>query len=257
MSTASDRAERPKPARHIEPAPPKTSPKAFRAIVEGRRSVRKFTADPVPDKVLDDCIDLAILAPNSSNLQPWEFVIIKTPELRAQVAEACMGQNAAKTAPILLVQIGRTATWNRNAQRIIEEWHEPVIPKPVDTYYNKLVQYHFTTGPLNVLGLAKRVVKGAVSLVRPMPHSHYTHADIKLWSAKSCALACENFMLAARAHDFDTCPMEGFDETRIRKLVPMANDAFVVMVIAMGKRAEDGIYYPRQRFDRALMVREL
>ncbi|HEY4713206.1 MAG TPA: nitroreductase family protein, partial [Aquirhabdus sp.] len=124
MSIASERAARPKPTRHIEPAPPKTSPKAFRAIVEGRRSVRKFTTDPVPDKVLDDCIDLALLAPNSSNLQPWEFVIIKTPELRAQIAEACMGQNAAKTAPILLVQIGRTATWNRNAQRIIEEWHE-------------------------------------------------------------------------------------------------------------------------------------
>jgi len=51
--------------------------------------------------------------------------------------------------------------------------------------------------------------------------------------------------------------MEGFDETRIRQLVPMANDAFVVMVIAMGKRADNGVYYPRQRFDRAMMVREL
>lgn len=242
MSTTSERADRSKSIRHIEPTPPKTSPKAFRAIVEGRRSVRKFTDDSVPDSVLNDCIDLALLAPNSSNLQPWEFVIIKTPELRAQIAEACMGQNAAKSAPVLLVQIGRTATWYQNAQRIMQEWHEPEVPKPVDTYYNKLIRYHFTTGPLNVLGLVKRVVKGAVGVVRPMPHSHYTHADIKLWAAKSCALACENFMLAARAHDYDTCPMEGFDETRIRQLVPMANDAFVVMVIAMGKRAENGIY---------------
>ena len=32
-----------KPARHHEPAPPATDPAAFRAVVEGRRSVRKFS----------------------------------------------------------------------------------------------------------------------------------------------------------------------------------------------------------------------
>lgn len=37
----------------------------------------------------------------------------------------------------------------------------------------------------------------------------------------------------------------------------MAYDAFVVMIIAMGKRSENGVYDPRQRFDRKLMVREL
>jgi nitroreductase len=257
MSTSPKPSVNLKPTRHVEPAPPKTNPKAFRAIVEGRRSVRKFTTDPVPDDVLNDCIDLALLAPNSSNLQPWEFVIIKSPELREQMATVCMGQNAAKTAPILIVQIGRTATWNQNAHRIMNEWHEEAIPKQVKSYYGKFVQYHFATGPLNALGLGKRVIKTAIGMVRPMLHSHYNHADIKLWAAKSCALACENFMLAARAHGYDTCPMEGFDETRLRQLVPMANDAFVVMVIAMGKRADNGVYYPRQRFDRKLMVREL
>jgi len=248
---------RPKKARHVEPEPPATDPSAFRAIVEGRRSVRKFTADAVPDEVLNDCIDLALLAPNSSNLQPWEFVVVKSPELRAKLAVACMDQNAAKTAPILLVQIGRTKTWNENAQRILDEWPEPEIPSQVQTYYSKLVQFHFMTGPLNALGLAKRALQTIVTRLRPLPHSHYSRADIKTWAAKSCALACENFMLAARAHGYDTCPMEGFDETHVRQLIPMANDAFVVMIIAMGKRADNGVYYPRQRFSRERMVREL
>lgn len=248
---------RPKKVRHVEPAPPATDPAAFRAIVEGRRSVRKFTKDPVPDEVLNDCIDLAILAPNSSNLQPWEFVVVKSPELRAKLAVACMDQNAAKTAPILLVQIGRTKTWGENAQRILDEWHEPEIPSQVQTYYSKLVQFHFMTGPLNALGIAKRIMQKVVTRLRPLPHSHYNHADIKTWAAKSCALACENFMLAARAHGYDTCPMEGFDENHVRQLIPMADDAFVVMIIAMGKRADNGVYYPRQRFSRERMVREL
>jgi nitroreductase len=250
-------APKAKKKRHVEPEPPATDPAAFRAIVEGRRSVRKFTKDPVPDAVLNDCIDLALLAPNSSNLQPWEFVVVKSPELRAKLAVACMDQNAAKTAPILLVQLGRTQTWDENAARILSEWHEPEIPKQVQTYYGKLVKFHYATGPLNAFGLTKRLVQRVATRIRPMPHSHYSKADIKTWAAKSCALACENFMLAARAHGYDTCPMEGFDETRVRQLIPMADDAFVVMIIAMGKRTAEGVYYPRQRFDRARMVREL
>jgi len=241
--------------RHKEPAPPAVDPKALRAIIEGRRSVRKFTAKPVPDEVLNDCLDLALLAPNSSNLQPWEFVVVRNPTMRKAVAEACMGQNAAKTAPVLLVQIGRTNSWRKNAERILKEWPEDSIPKQVRTYYTKLVRYHFATGPLNALGVAKRAVKGAVGMVRAMPHSHYSQSDIKVWAAKSCALACENFMLAARAHGYDTCPMEGFDEVRLRQIIPMTDDAFVVMVIAMGERDEHGVYYPRQRFDRSSMVR--
>ncbi|HET8705473.1 MAG TPA: nitroreductase family protein, partial [Pseudomonadales bacterium] len=52
----------------------------FRKVVRSRRSVRRFLPDPVPDDVLNECLDLAMLAPNSSNLQPWEFYVIKSPE---------------------------------------------------------------------------------------------------------------------------------------------------------------------------------
>jgi nitroreductase len=42
--------------------------------------------------------------------------------------------------------------------------------------------------------------------------------------------------------------MEGFDEWRVRKLLKLPKDGFVVMVIAAGKRAEDGVYHQRFRF---------
>ena len=51
-----------------EAVAPQTSIEEFRKIVESRRSVRRFTDDPVPDAVVEDCLDLAMLAPNSSNL---------------------------------------------------------------------------------------------------------------------------------------------------------------------------------------------
>ena len=71
---------------------------AFREVVESRRSVRRFTDTPIPDDVLADCLRLAMLAPNSSNLQPWAFYVIDSAESRQQAVKNCMNQNAAKTS---------------------------------------------------------------------------------------------------------------------------------------------------------------
>ncbi|MGB4342810.1 MAG: nitroreductase family protein, partial [Moraxellaceae bacterium] len=58
--------------RYYEPAPQGIDLESFRQVVTSRRSVRKFTATPVPRAVVDDCLDMAMLAPCSSGLQPWE-----------------------------------------------------------------------------------------------------------------------------------------------------------------------------------------
>ncbi len=246
-----------KPARHHEPAPPATDPTAFRAVVEGRRSVRKFTDREIPQDVLDDIIDLALLAPNSSNLQPWEFIIVRKPELRRELSIACTDQNAAKTAPVMVVVLSHTGTWKQSAEQILREWPMPHTPKLVQQYYGKLIPVHFATGPLDVAGRSKQLIQTLAAPFKVLPKMHHSEADIRVWAAKSTALACENLMLAARAHGFDSCPMEGFDEGRVKKLVQAAPDTFVNMVIALGERAPDGVYYPRQRFPRAQMVREL
>ena len=42
---------------------------------------------PVPRAVVQECIELACYAPNASNAQEWQWVVVDDPELRAQVAE--------------------------------------------------------------------------------------------------------------------------------------------------------------------------
>lgn len=49
------------------------------------------------------CLELATLAPNSSNMQLWEFYQITNPGLMAKVSEACLGQSAASTASEIVV----------------------------------------------------------------------------------------------------------------------------------------------------------
>ena len=52
----------------------------FFEALNKRRSVRKFTNAEVPEAVMKKCLKASLLAPNSSNLQPWEFYWIRNNE---------------------------------------------------------------------------------------------------------------------------------------------------------------------------------
>lgn len=242
--------------RYFEPAPADISVENFKKVVTSRRSVRKFTNTQIPKAVLDDCLDMALLAPNSSNLQPWTFYVVRSPEKKAKLVTACMSQLAAKTAAELIVCVARTDRLDEMAANNIKFWPTDKIPKPAKQYYS-LIAYNYKTGFLNTLGAAKKVVFSVARQFKPLPVTAFTHADARLWAAKSTALACENLVLALRAHGFDSCMMEGFDEPRVRDLLNLKNEEFPIMVIGAGERADDGVFWPQLRFERNLFVKEV
>ncbi len=220
---------------------------AFREVVESRRSVRKFTKTPIPDAVMADCLRLAMLAPNSSNLQPWEFYVIDSDAKRACAIKNCMNQNAAKTAARLIAVVARTDTWHDNAKRILNEYPINPPPKKVKDYYNKVVPLDFLRGPLSMMSLAKWGSTQAIRRFTPIKSPCYTFDDVKNWATNNTALAAQNLMLALRAHGFDSCPMGGFDEPAMKALLNLADDHHIVMMIAAGERADDGIYHDQFR----------
>jgi nitroreductase len=57
-------------------------------IVKNTRSIRRFKPDPVPDDYIDKIIEVARWAPSGFNQQPWEYVIVKNPELRKKMTES-------------------------------------------------------------------------------------------------------------------------------------------------------------------------
>ena len=71
----------------------------FREVVNSRRSVRKFDETPLPDDVIRDCLELAMRAPNSSNLQPWEFHVVRSQELRKSMVPACFKSKCGTYCP--------------------------------------------------------------------------------------------------------------------------------------------------------------
>jgi len=208
-------------SRYYEPAPHNIDVENFRQVVMSRRSVRKFTNKPIPQVVLDDCLDMALLAPCSSGLQQWEFYVVRSPDKKAKLVKACMSQLAAKTAAELIVCVARTDRVDEFSKQMLREWPMPDVPKLVKRYY-QLIPYNYAAGPMNSFAFAKKAAFALCGLVAPVPRGPYTKSEVELWAAKSTALACENLVLAFRAHGFDTCMMEGFDAVRVSKLLHLA-----------------------------------
>ena len=237
-----------------------TTASQFKKVVQSRRSVRKFTDEAIPDDVVNDCLDMALLAPNSSNLQMWNFYRVTSPAAKKKMADYCMGQSAAKTAAELIVCTGSTRNWTKHTKMMMDYWPGGNPPKIVKTYYDKLTFLHYGAAPIDpfgIAGMAKKTVRDIVGLAQPIARWPNNEQDLQTWAAKSVALACENMMLAFSAHGYDTCPMEGFDEARIRKLCKLKRGEFVVMVIAAGRCADNGLYHDQFRFERERFIHEV
>lgn len=236
---------------------PKMDPTGFIATAESRRSVRVFTGTPIAPELVSRILDLAMTAPSSSNLQPWEFHWVRSPEKKAELVRACFSQPAAKTAGELIVVVARTGTWKRNISEMLTRLRQAGnVPKGVFDYYEKLVPAALTTGPLSLFAIPKWLFTRIARYFKPTPQEPIGFGDVRVWAHKSVALAAQTLMLAARAHNLDTCPMEGFDSWRVGKLLSLPSDSEISMVIGLGYGKPEGVYGPRVRFDRNLFVFE-
>lgn len=57
-------------------------------VFHQRRSVREFTPKPISDETLRLLLECATRAPTGGNLQPWEFVIVRDPDVKAALVNA-------------------------------------------------------------------------------------------------------------------------------------------------------------------------
>lgn len=57
-------------------------------VLSTARTIRRFTDEPVDDATLRRCLEAATWAPNGANAQAWRFIVLRSPEQRAAVAEA-------------------------------------------------------------------------------------------------------------------------------------------------------------------------
>lgn len=68
---------------------------AFRRQMLTRRTVRHYSSDPVPDALIDEAIAIAGSAPSGANLQPWQFVVVRDPDVKRHIRRAAEEEERA------------------------------------------------------------------------------------------------------------------------------------------------------------------
>jgi nitroreductase len=224
--------------------------------IEYRRSVRIFKKESIDPNKVKKCIINASLAPNSSNLQTWEFYhIINKTVLNSIAKKACFNQNAARTANQMVVFVVRKDLWRKRAKANIDFLNsvfDKKMGKNTEKNRKMALKYYKVAIPImytsffGILGLLRYIFFQTVGIFRPI-FREVRLSDLRIVSHKSTALAAQNFMLSMAEIGYDTCPMEGSDTSRIKKILNLPSSTEINMVIGCGIRDEKGIYSERYR----------
>ena len=229
--------------------------KTVSQAIQYRRSIRVFKKDKIEDEKVKECICLASLAPTSSNMQLWEFYHITSPEILEQLTEASLGQNAAKTAQQMVVVVARKDLWKKRIQSNIDYLKLQYGDKPEAqytkrekfalNYYQKIVPTLYFDF-FGILGAIKFLIFQIIGIFKPI-YRQARKSDMRIVAQKSAALAAQNFMISMAAINYDTCPMEGFDSLRVKKILNLSPSSEINMIIGCGIREESGVYGERYR----------
>jgi nitroreductase len=225
----------------------------FSEMVYTRRSNRHFSAEvEVEDRIIRSALELATLAPNSSNMQLWSFYWVKSDACKQEMIPLCMGQSAARTAKHLIVFVTRQGLWKERAIWNYENIKKSMSGAPTKrdlrglSYYKKLMPLVYRRDPFGFMTLIRKIIIFYKGFNKPFMRIE-GHGDQRVMLHKSCALAAQTFMYAITSEGFDTCPMEGFDSRRVKKLLALPKDAEITMIVAVGKGTEPGIHGERSR----------
>lgn len=72
-------------------------------FLKGLRSVKAFTSETLPPKVVDDILEVGRWSGSSANRQPWEVIVVRDPEAKRKMGE--WGANPAPTAAVVFLLV--------------------------------------------------------------------------------------------------------------------------------------------------------
>jgi len=240
-----------------------TKTQIFEEIVQERKSYRVFDPEnPIKDETVERSLKRAILSPNSSNMQLWEFYIVKKKEDKEQLAKICLNQSGARTASQLIVFVARPDKWKERQKSILKHLDETLKDKNSQkakmayNYYTKIMPLFYETSFAFLRDKVKGIVMGYKARKKPFFRDALSK-NVEIVAQKSVSLAAQTFMLSITSEGFDSLPMEGFDSVRLKKFLKLPKKAQINMVIAVGKGLPEGIYNERFRIPYKEVVFEL
>ena len=177
----------------------------FDAIYQ-RRAVKHYDAQhELTEDEIQKLMEAAVQAPTSFNIQNWRFVLVRDKALREKIRGAAWDQAQVSDASLLIVLTADSKSWSKSPARY---WKN--APKEVAEMMVSL------TGPF---------YDGKEQLQRDE-------------AMRSCGLAGQTIMLAAKAMGYDSCPMIGFDPVQVAELINLPEDHVIGFMISVGKATQ-------------------
>jgi nitroreductase len=185
--------------------------KSLSEVIKERHSVRKY--DPtykISEKEIKDILKEATLAPSSSNLQPWRFIVIQDEETKKELRTIANNQEQVETASAVIAVLG-----DKEMYKSVE----------------KVYQSAFEAGYMDEVSM-KRLIEGT--------YNTYPHASEEIRSniaSYDAGLVSMQLMLIAKDRGYDTVPMGGFNKEQFAKRFNVPERFFPVVLIPIGKAA--------------------
>ena len=183
----------------------------IKQAIEKRRAVKHYDANhKMTSEEINELLSLAILSPTAFNIQNWRFVIVSDTELRKKIREAAWDQSQVTDASLFIILCADMKSWEKQPERYWvnapKEVQEFILPA-IDNYYRN-----------------KNQVQNDEAM-------------------RSCGIAAQTLMLAAKSMGYDSCPMDGFDFDKVGELINLPADHVISMFVAIGKGTKEA--WPR------------
>jgi nitroreductase len=180
--------------------------KSVSQAVAERRSTPSFDSSPMPDGDLKRIVEAGLQAPSGYNLQPWRFVVVRGPEQRRRLRAASYNQAKVEEASAVIVACGDADGWrNGDLDEMLRLGREGGMPE-------------------NYAEQAKANIPDYLS----------NHSNLPMWLNRHVMIAFTTMMLMAESLGYDTAPMEGFEEQKVREVLRLPLSYNVVALLAIG-----------------------
>jgi nitroreductase len=174
--------------------------------VRDRRATPSFDGSPMPQADLQAILEAGLEAPSSYNLQPWRFVVVRSPEGKRRLRQGCFNQAKVEEASVVIVACGDSDGWR--------------------------------TGDLEEvlrMGRAAGMVESFAEQARVrIPEYLGNHPNLQAWLNRQVTFALATMMWAAESIGYDTAPMEGYEEEKVRSLLKLPLSYQVIALLAVG-----------------------
>ncbi|MBZ5531230.1 MAG: nitroreductase family protein [Acidobacteriia bacterium] len=191
--------------------------KLLSQVVQERRATPSFEAVPIHSADLEKIIRAGLAAPSAYNLQPWRFVVVRDREQKKKLRQAAFGQKKVEEASAVIVACGDPEGWkNGDLEESLRLGREHGYGDDAKRDKDRASVQRFLGGnPGTSGGLAP---------------------SVDLWVNRHVMIAFTTMMWTAETLGYDTAPMEGFEEDKVKALLKIPARIRVVAFLAIGHR---------------------